>query len=181
MPKFPFLRLATSAALTLLLAVQPVYAVESTALIESAETSFKYIANTLYTFRSTGRLVNNPGIDGSDLEHFILLLEDFYRQFSSGFDRDSAMCQFYMDPENGRMTIEDKAEISFGFLRDLDDRLDRYISVDGEFKDSVEEQFGSILLTNIMQAKQGAISNQRLPSSDFDEAARINFADTSCG
>ena len=148
--------------------------------IESAEASYKFIANILQTFRSTGRLVNNPGIDGADLEAFLGLLDTYYDEFSSGFDLDSAMCQFYMDPENSRMTIEGKAELSFSFLRNLDDRIERYIAVDREFQEMIELEFGSILLENINQAKFTAKSNRRLPATEFDGAAVINFIDSTC-
>ena len=43
--------------------------------IAGAEASFSYIASTLQSFRHTGRLVNNPGIDGAELEAFIDLLD----------------------------------------------------------------------------------------------------------
>jgi len=164
----------------LLLMLSTMHSVSAQTNLRSAETSFKFIANILQTFRNTGRLVNNPGIDGADLEHFIALLDDYYLRFSRGFNSESAMCGFYRDPENGRMTIEERAEISFSFLRDLDDRVSRYISIDGEFSDEVETQFGSILLRNITAAKVDSISNQRLPSSNFEEAAKINFLDTMC-
>jgi hypothetical protein len=65
-------------------------------------------------------------------------------------------------------------------LRDLPARLDRYISIDQDFQDEVEIQFGSILKDNINVIKLDAVSNQRLPASEFDEAAKINFADTAC-
>jgi hypothetical protein len=170
-------RALVSITLLFLLFNQGVQAQDS---LVSAESSFKYIATTLDKFRATGRLVNNPGIDGADLEHFIALLDDFYQQFSQGFNSDSAMCQFYRDPENGRMTIEQRAELSFSYLREIGARLERYISIDEDFQLALEEQFGSILLRNITAAKATAISNQRLPSSNFDEAAMINFADTMC-
>ena len=83
--------------------------------IEDAEQSFNYISSTLYTFQTTGRLVNNPGVDGADLEAFIDLLRLYYDEFSREFNRNSMMCQFYRDPDNGRMTIEQRAEISFSF------------------------------------------------------------------
>ena len=34
--------------------------------IAGADASFSYIASTLQLFRNTGRLVNNPGIDGAE-------------------------------------------------------------------------------------------------------------------
>lgn len=148
--------------------------------IEDSQASFDYISSTLQTFRSSGRLVNNPGIDGSDLEYFIILLDEAQLSFSRQFNSESAMCSFYRDPENSRMTIQDRAELSFSFLRDLADRITLYISVNAEFKESVEDQFGRIVLDNINIIKLNSVSNQRLPSSAFDEAATINFLDSMC-
>ncbi|MDA1371334.1 MAG: hypothetical protein O2971_11320 [Proteobacteria bacterium] len=149
-------------------------------LLESAEASFRYITSTLQTFRTTGRLVNNPGIDGADLEAFIEVLETYYGEFSRGFNSDSAMCRFYRDPENGRMTIEEKAELSFSFLAGLEYRRDRYIAVDAEFQQTIVTEFGSILLSNINERKVASTSNQQLPAAEFDEAATINFIDSVC-
>ena len=136
--------------------------------------------STLSTFRDTGRLVNNPGVDGSDLEAFIELLDFYYEQFSSGFNSDSAMCRFYRDPDNGRMTIEERAEISFSLLRELPDRIERYITVDEDFQNELADEFGTFLLDNINQIKIDSLSNQQLPLSEFDEAAVISFIDSAC-
>ena len=146
----------------------------------SAEASFKYLANTLQTFRRTGRLPNNPGVDGADLEHFIELLQTYYDQFRLDFGPNSTACTFYMSPANGRMTIEDRAELSFSMLRKLPDRNARFIAVDKEFQAEVEDHFGSLLLDNINEAKATSTSNQRLPSADFEQSIIINFLDTSC-
>ncbi len=154
--------------------------VKAQSSIESAEQSFRYINNTLQTFRNTGRLTNNPGVDGSDLEAFMGLLEFYYEEFSSEFNSNSSMCQFYRDPENGRMTIEERAEISFGLLRDLDERIQRYIATDEEFQNEVADEFGTFLLDNINEIKTESVSNQQLPSSQFDEAAVISFIDSVC-
>ena len=148
--------------------------------IEDAQASFTYISSTLQTFRGSGRLVNNPGIDGWDLEFFIALLDESQRSFSREFNSESAMCRFYRDPENGRMTIQERAQLSLSFLRDLADRITLYISANAEFKDNVDEQFGRIVLDAINVIKVESVSNQRLPSSAFDEAATINFLDSMC-
>ena len=170
----------TATMLWFVFSLQPAVAADSKVSISSAEASFRYIASTLRRFRDSGRLVNNPGIDGADFEEFFSLLGDFYTQFSRDFGAGSAMCQFYTDPENGRMTIEERAELGFSFLLDIDDRIARYILVDRDFQEALEREFGSIVLANINAAKGAAISNQRLPTSQFDEAAKINFADTAC-
>lgn len=150
------------------------------AAIESARQSFSYIASTLNTFHGTGRLVNNPGIDGADLEAFIDLLGAYREDFSAGFSLDSAMCQFYLDPENGRMTLEEKAEIAFSFLASLNSRLGRFVNVDVDFQQRLESEFGSLILDKIQQQKLTSVSNQQLPTSGFDEAAVIAFIDSAC-
>jgi len=158
----------------------PGLAAEQDALA-SAEASFIYIASTLQTFHRTGRLAENPGIDGADLEHFIELLETFHAEFRRDFGRDSAVCTFYMDPNNSRMTIEDRAELSFSMLRNLSDRNARYVAVDAEFQAEVEDHFGGRLLAAINDTKETAVSSQRLPSAAFEQSRIINFLDTACG
>ncbi|PCJ27560.1 MAG: hypothetical protein COA96_03405 [SAR86 cluster bacterium] len=170
-------RIFFSVAVFGLLCFQNVQAQEK---IVDADSSFKYIATTLQTFRGTGRLVDNPGIDGSDLEYFILLLEEFYQQFSRSFNGESAMCQFYRDPENSRMTIEERAELSFSYLGSLSNRINRFTKTNEEFQEQVEEQFGTILLNNIISLKVSSISYQELPSQEFNESERISFLDSEC-
>lgn len=148
--------------------------------LASAEDSFKYIANTLQTFNRTGRLANNPGVDGADLEHYLELLRAYYAQFLRDFGPESAMCRFYRDPQNGHMTIEDRAELSFSMLQGLAERNARYIAVDQEFQAEMEDHFGSILLEAINVAKAAASSNRRLPSENFEQSVMINFLDTTC-
>lgn len=148
--------------------------------LKSAEQSYRYLNSTLSNFRGTGRLVNNPGIDGADLEAFIDFLQTAYNKFSSGFNGDSAMCQFYLDPENGRMTLEEKAEIAFGFLANVDQRVDRYIEQDAAFKRELVNEFGRIVLDNIERIKKSSVSNQQLPTSVSGEAAVIAFIDSAC-
>ena len=146
----------------------------------SAESTFKYLANTLQVYRTTGRIAVGLGLDGADYEHFLAIVEGAYEEFSRDFSSDSAMCQFYLDPENFRMTIEGRAELSFSFLGDLDVQATRYRQIDDDFLNLIEREFGTILLEDLLAAKAQAVSNHRLPSSSFDEAAVINFADTAC-
>jgi hypothetical protein len=150
------------------------------AAIESARQSFAYITSTLNVFNSTGRLVNNPGIDGADLEAFIDVLDTYREQFSSSFNLDSAMCQFYLDSANARMSLEQKAEIAFSFLSDLTDRLDRFEGIDADFQETLESEFGSLILEQIKRQKLTVVSNQQLPTSGFGEAAVIAFIDSAC-
>ena len=148
--------------------------------ITDAEQTYSYISSTLNTFRTTGRLVNNPGIDGSDLESFLGLLDNYFDQFSSEFNSESRVCEFYRDPENNKMTIEEKADISFSFLRDLEERIEHYIAVNEDFLEQLAEEFGTFLLDNINEIKENSNSYQRLPSSSLDEAAVISFLDSNC-
>lgn len=144
-----------------------------------AEASFHFIVTALQT-RGEESLPSGLGIAAADQARFVALLELAYQDFSQDFNSESAMCRFYRDPENGRMTIEERADLSRLYLRDLDARLERIVAANATFKEALTEQFGSELLANIDAAKQGAVSNQRLPTSRFDEAALISFLDAMC-
>ena len=85
-----------------------------------------------------------------------------------------------MDPENGIMEIGEKAKLSFSFLPDLEDRIQYYIVIDAQFQENLAIEFGSILQENVNQKKSASMSSQRLPSSEFDEAAVISFLDSAC-
>ena len=148
--------------------------------ISDAEQTFVYISGTLNTFKTTGRLVNNPGIDGSDLESFIELLEYYSEEFSKEFNADSAMCGFYLNPENSRMTMEEKAQVSFSLLNSLETRIEHYLAVNEDFQEELAEEFGTFLLDNINELKLQSVSHLRLPRSELDEAAVISFLDSTC-
>ena len=148
--------------------------------VSDAEQTFAYISSTLNTFKTTGRLVNNPGIDGSDLESFIDLLEYYFAEFSDDFNAESEMCGYYLNPENSRMAIEEKAQISFSFLNSLEARIEKFLAVNEDFQEELAEDFGTFLLNNVNELKPQSVSQLRLPSSLFDEAAAINFLDSSC-
>jgi len=158
---------------------QSLSAAEPAQEIADAEASFHFIVTTLQT-RSEDSLPSGLGIDATDHARFVALLEVTYQGFSRDFNSESAMCRFYRDPENARMTIEERADLSRLYLRDLDARLERIVAANAAFKNALVEQFGSELLADINVAKQSAVSNQRLPTSRFDEAALISFLDAMC-
>lgn len=116
-----------------------------------AEASFNYISSSLQTIRS------------------------------SGFNSESAMCRFYRDPENARMTIEERAELSKLYLRSPEARAEQFETTNREFLLALEARFGADVLQAINATKLESVSNQRLPSSSFDEAATISFLDAMCG
>ena len=148
--------------------------------VSDAEQTFAYISSTLNTFKTTGRLVNNPGIDGSDLESFIDLLEYYFAEFSDDFNAESEMCGYYLNPENSRMAVEEKAQISFSFLNSLEARIEKFLAVNEDFQEELAEDFGTFLLDNVNKLKPQSVSQLRLPSSLFEEAAAINFLDSYC-
>ena len=179
-PLIPWFFLCVKVTALGLLLSSPANSQSAQAGIESARQSFTYITSTLNAFNSTGRLVKNPGIDGADLEAFIDVLDIYREQFSSSFNLDSSMCQFYLDSENARMSLEEKAKIAFSFLADLTSRLDRFEGVDADFQKTLEVEFGSLILEQIRRQKLTVVSHQQLPTSDFGEAAVITFIDSAC-
>ena len=87
--------------------------------VADVESTFKFVANVLATYRRTGRLLDAIGIDGSEYIHFIQLLESSYGDFTRDFSAASEFCQFYQDPQNGIMEIEERAMLGFQYLPDL--------------------------------------------------------------
>ncbi|MFK7864198.1 MAG: hypothetical protein AB8B95_08250 [Pseudohongiellaceae bacterium] len=148
--------------------------------VESAMQTYRYLTSTLRMFTNTGRLLNNPGIDGSDLEPFVDMLVLYRGHFDANFSINSAMCQFYLNPENGRMTLEEKAEIALSFLPSLDVRILRYVEIDSDFKRTMELEFGGLVLEKIEDLKKTVESSQQLPTSNFNEAAAVTFIDSAC-
>ena len=53
------------------------------------------------------------------------------------------MCGYYLNPENSRMTIEEKAQISFSFLTSLETRVEQYLTVNEDFQEELAEEFGT--------------------------------------
>jgi len=53
--------------------------------VADVEARFSYISNALQTFRATGRLLNNPGIDDSDLKRFVVQHDESYLIVSRDF------------------------------------------------------------------------------------------------
>lgn len=154
-------------------------AAESAQELADAESSFHFIVTALQV-RDEDSLPSGLDIDAADRARFVALLEAAYQDFSRDFNSESAMCRFYRDPENARMTIEERADLSRLYLRELDARLERIVAANVAFREALMQQFGGDVLVNIDAAKQGAVSNQRLPTSRFDEAALISFLDAMC-
>ncbi len=147
---------------------------------ESAEQSVHYVAATLRAYRNSGRFADNPGIDEADMGRFIELPEDIQVRFPRNIGPDSPMCNFYRDPENARMTIEERAGIAHGFLPSLENRLRRYVEIDAAFRDALVDNFGSRALERINRIRSESVSSAMLPIREYDEAARIAFADSMC-
>ena len=110
---------------------------------------------------------------------FIELLEDIQVRFPRSIGPDSPMCNFYRNPENARMTIEERAGIAYGFLPSLENRLRRYVEIDAAFRNALVDNFGSRALERINRIRSEYVSSAMLPIRKYDEAVRIAF-DSMC-
>ena len=147
----------------------------------SADATFKFIASQLQSFERTGQIDASLGLDGSEYEDWLELLRTTYAQFKRGFTADSALCRTYLDPENGRMEIEERAQLAISLLPTLEQRLRYYQDQDALFQEAVQTSFGGGLLSRI-DAQKGAASNyEYLPSWNLNVEEAIHFADTACG
>lgn len=166
--------------LLLMLVVQSGQAATEEEAIASAEASFKFIASSLQHFQRSGQIDSVLGLDGSEYEDFLALMRSSYGEFKQGFERGSALCRFYLDPENGRIEIEERANMGMQYLPALSARLQRYREVDARFQEMLVNSFGGGLLNRIQNLKYQATSYEYLPSWDLNAAEAIQFADTAC-
>jgi len=148
--------------------------------VADVESTFKFVANVLATFRRTGRLLDAIGIDGSEYLHFIQLLESSYGEFTRDFSVDSEFCQFYQDPQNGIMEIEERAMLGFQYLPGLQGRQEYFQRLHLRFEEDVQESYGGQVLERIRVIKADITSFEYLPTRDLDPAETVNFADTAC-
>jgi hypothetical protein len=148
--------------------------------IADVESTFKFVANVLGTFQRTGRLLDAIGIDGAEYQHFIQLLERSYGEFTRDFSTESRFCQFYLDPENGIMEIEERAVLGYQYLPDLSVRLEYFQQLHSRFEQDVQESYGGQVLDRIRVIKSDITSFEYLPTQELEGAQAINFADTAC-
>lgn len=148
--------------------------------IADVESTFKFVANVFGNYRRTGRLLDAIGIDGSEYIHFIQLLESSYGEFTRDFSVESQFCQFYQDPENGIMEIEERAMFGFQYLPDLSVRLEYFQRLHRQFEQDVQESYGGQVLERIRVIKTDITSFEYLPARELDAAEIVNFADTAC-
>lgn len=157
----------------------PLFA-QSAEEVTSAESTFKFISSNLQNFQRTGRIDDAIGIDGSEYQFFIELLQDSYAEFSEYFSPQSSFCDFYLDPMNGIMEIEERAGVAFEYIPELAVRLENYINLDQEFQGNIAESFGTIVLERIRQMKLESTSFEYLPTWELDSSEILGFADTAC-
>lgn len=176
---FPNLK---SVSLIMLLVVCPTHIAVSQQAndVASAEQSFKFIAITLQGFRRAIGIDNEIGVNASDYEGFAALLEQHYLDFTDGFRPDSNFCNFYHDPDNAIMEIEQRAALAFQYLPELQGRLERYVNLDRQFKLQLRINFGQTVLENIQRLKPDAVTFEYLPIYEMDGSQTVNFADTAC-
>jgi hypothetical protein len=148
--------------------------------VVSAEQSFKFIASTLQSYSRDGRIQSEIGIVQDRLKDFIDLLKLHYREFTEGFSPASNFCNFYRDPDNGLIEIEERAVLAFQYLPTLPRRQERFLNVDQKFRQQVEASFGAAVLATIEQMKPQARHFEYLPLGEMYGEDMINFADTAC-
>jgi hypothetical protein len=148
--------------------------------VVSAEQSFTFIASTLQAYNRDGRIEEEIGIGQDRLQDFIDLLTLHYREFTEGFSPTSNFCNFYRDPDNGLIEIEERAVLAFQYLPALPRRVERFINVDQQFMEQLEGSFGAAVLASVDRLKTQARHFEYLPAGEMYGEDMINFADTAC-
>ena len=148
--------------------------------IESASQSFKFISNTLQSYRRSGSINEEIGVPADRLTEFVGVLQESYESFTESFGPDSGFCNFYHAPNNAIMEIEQRAGLAFRFLPSLNVRLESYRALDQEFVMRVGAIFGDSVVENIQRVKPATARFEYLPVVDMLAGDVVNFADTAC-
>ncbi|MFM1895449.1 MAG: hypothetical protein RLZZ385_523 [Pseudomonadota bacterium] len=148
---------------------------------ELDDATFRFVAASLQAVRREGQFPAALQLMDGQAVLLLDLLDQSYHRYKQGVEPDSPFCRFYMDPENGRMEIEERAAKAFLYLPPLASRLERYHQATLEFEDKVRRGLGDSVWTHIAAARLQAASFEYLPSWELAAEEKIHFADTVCG
>lgn len=146
-----------------------------------AETTFKWVAATLRSLDREGALPATLALPDGRQDVFIALLREAYAGYTRGIAPNDPFCRYFLDPENGRVELEDRATRGFGLLPPLADRLRHFAEVTEALRTGVIAQVGGETWTAIEAQRRSAVSFEYLPVWALDAAERVHFADTACG
>lgn len=144
--------------------------------------AYYFVSNMLQSFNLSGQIEPNPGLDGSDIEEFLSILEKYDQLFKQDFSAGSAYCRRFSDsPE---LAVTDSFDVLFG-----DGAWRKEVSRFGEnFWTELGEKFGSRLMSGAVDrafelAKHPEIATEyrvALPTIDFTVKERIGFSKQHC-
>jgi hypothetical protein len=144
--------------------------------------AYYFVSNTLLSFNLSGQIEPNPGLDGSDIEEFLSILEQYDQLFNQDFSVGSVFCRRYLESSEIASTEAFDLLFSDGVWEEKVERL-------GEsFWRELEEKFGSrLMLRAVAQAsalaKYFETNSQHEiapPTVDFSPSERLEFSRRHC-
>ena len=144
--------------------------------------AYYFVSNTLMSFNLTGQIEPNPGLDGSDIEEFLSILEQYDQLFNQDFSAGSVFCRRYLESSEIPSTEAFDLLFSDGVWEGKVKRL-------GEnFWRELEEKFGSrLMLRAVAQASSFAKDRETniqdgpvFPRADFSLSERLEFGKRHC-
>lgn len=144
--------------------------------------AYYFVSNTLMSFNLSGQIEPNPGLDGSDIEEFLSILEQYDQLFNQDFSAGSVFCRRYSESQEMAITKAFDVLFSDGLWEGKVARL-------GEnFWRELEEKFGSRLMLGAVAqaslfAKHRETNSQdgiAFPRVDFNLSERLGFSKRHC-
>lgn len=148
---------------------------------DGIEASYKFIAGSLQQYRRDGRLPVDFGLSQEQQVRLVSLMQVAYAGFRRGLEVDGRFCRFYLDPQNGRIELEERALLAMNYLPSVTARMEHYRATELGFQQQVREIFGAGLLEVIESRKHEVGSYEYLPVLELDGAESVHLADTFCG
>lgn len=144
--------------------------------------AYYFVSNTLMSFNMSGQIEPNPGLDGSDIEEFLSILEQYDQLFNQDFSAGSIFCRRYSESQEIAITKAFDVLFSDGFWKAKVARFGE------DFWRELEEKFGSRLMLRAL-AQASSLAKHRennsqdglaFPSVDFTLSERLRFSKLHC-
>lgn len=144
--------------------------------------AYYFVSDMLMSFNLSGQIEPNPGLDGSDIEEFLSILEQYNHLFTQDFSAGSVFCRRYLE------SWEMAATGAFDLLFSDGVWEEKVVSLGENFWRELEEKFGSRLVSRaVAQAsarpKYFETNSQdgiALPTVDFTLSERLEFSKQHC-
>ncbi len=144
--------------------------------VQDGSLAYYFVSNTLQSFNLSGQIEPNPGLDGSDIEEFLSILEKYDQLFNQSFSAGSAYCHRFS--ESPELAVTEAFDTLFS-----DGAWWKGVIRFGEnFWTELEEKFGSRVMSRAVSRASELITQIGVarPTMDLTVRERLGFSEKHC-